>query len=538
MMHLLSKTALGVACYSLLVSLADASFILRRQTDDSDVTYAGCEDSLLDDPASSCGALVCYANYGYNLFYASFAMDCLATVPFNADVALRFIEYYNTTMQFQSTSAYLRDPPAGYQQPAVDFFQELAGIKSNVTEGRYVNEYEFEAEIMRLVYSFHDSHVVLWSGVLSAFAFGNDYRLVTASMDGREAPKVYLQEDVIKYRDSGSVATISPVATIDGVEVTQFLRDFAALNSPGLLEPHADWNHLMSSPVQSILGVSDVFSAGATFYPGDNLTITFENGTSPINDNWYAFYINSDYTGPLRTGGDFYNYFVLGLLPASYNEVPLPQVFNYTFASGEDLADYTVANWSGTTQNAYPSDPITVQAGLAAGGLGGWVTGYVFDDISTGVLSIPSFDQYGQDVASFYAAVSFFLGNISETNTQKVIVDLQGNAGGNILLALTTFATFFPELQVLTPSRRRIHPLADIVGNATTAWWSELPPEVDFNNTGLKYYYDANEWNVDSRLNAETGQNFTSWDEYRGPVLEHGDMFSLVVGHDICRRPM
>lgn len=96
-------------------------------------------------------------------------------------------------MQFQSTLAYLENPPAEYQQPAVDFFEALEGIKANVTAGNYVNQYAFESELLRLVYSIHDSHVDLYAGVLSTFTFGNDYPLVSASLDGKETPKLYLQ---------------------------------------------------------------------------------------------------------------------------------------------------------------------------------------------------------------------------------------------------------------------------------------------------------------------------------------------------------
>lgn len=521
-------TALGVASW--LFSLGGARLVQPRQDDPPDVTYAGCEDSVYENPATICGAIVCDANYGYSLFYARDAFECLTTVPFNAAVALRFIDYYNTTMQFQSTLAYLRDPPPGYQQPPVHFFQELENIKNNVTEGRYANEYAFETDVMRLVYLVHDSHVSLYSGVLSAFTFGSDYQLVTASIDGKGAPKVYMQTDVIAHRDTG--ATISPVATIDGVDAVQFLTDFAARNSPGLLEPHADWNQLMTSPVQSILEVNDVFSGGATFYPGDSLTITFENGTAQIDDSWIAIYTNSEYTGPLSTGGDFYNYFVLGILPASYDNVTLPAVFDYSdVALDGDSGSWTLTNWSDTTQNAYPPNPYTIQAKLSTGGLGGWVTGYLLDDISTGVLSIPSFSQFGNDTDNFSDAVSSFLGNMTQSNVQRIIIDLQGNSGGNILLAFTTFITFFPNIEQLPMSRRRIHRLADIVGNATTEWWSELSSADDFDTVDptQKFLYAANEWVLTDRLNAETSQNFSSWSEYRGTLSEQEDLFSLVV---------
>lgn len=57
---------------------------------------------------------------------------------------------------------------------------------------------------------------------------------------------------------------------------------------------------------------------GATFYPGDTITFVLENGTR-ITDNFIAIYYSPGNTGPLETGGDFYNYFVLNQLPASYD---------------------------------------------------------------------------------------------------------------------------------------------------------------------------------------------------------------------------
>lgn len=77
---------------------------------------------------------------GYFYFYASDAFACLSSVPFNDAVALRFIDYYNTTLQFQSTLSYLKTPPTGYQQPAVDLVAGLQGIKNNVTAGVYKNQ--------------------------------------------------------------------------------------------------------------------------------------------------------------------------------------------------------------------------------------------------------------------------------------------------------------------------------------------------------------------------------------------------------------
>lgn len=125
-------------------------------------------------------------------FVASYAFECLTSVPFNDDVALRFIDYYNTTLQFQSTLAYLKDPPPGYQQPSVDLLDGLQQIKNNVTAGIYKNQYAFEVDVQHLVYSVHDSHVNLFSGILSSFSFGSSTALVAVSVDGTSVPDVYI----------------------------------------------------------------------------------------------------------------------------------------------------------------------------------------------------------------------------------------------------------------------------------------------------------------------------------------------------------
>jgi hypothetical protein len=106
-------------------------------------------------------------------------------------VALRFISYYNTTLQFQSTTAFLKNPPKGYKQPAVDVFARLQLIKANVKSGFYQNQYDFEAEVQKVVYEMHDGHTDLSAGILSAFSFASPYYISSASKDGKAAPQLY-----------------------------------------------------------------------------------------------------------------------------------------------------------------------------------------------------------------------------------------------------------------------------------------------------------------------------------------------------------
>ncbi|KAI9654678.1 MAG: hypothetical protein M1821_005885 [Bathelium mastoideum] len=441
---------------------------------------------------------------GYTVFQASLAHLCLLSVPFDEAVALRFIDYLNTTFQFQSTSAYLKDPPTGYQQPPVDIFQTFQDIKVNVTSGVYKNEYAFELDIQKLIYSIHDAHVDLYAGILSAFTFASPYDIVLVSIDGSTSLSIHLQDDVTSAGQQSW--TPSPIVSINGVDVVDFLTDLALINAVGNLEPNADWNQLMGSPALDIQGLSAIFTGGMTVYPGgDDLNFTFANG-SDLQTIWIAYYTNPYPTGPLTTGGDFYNYF---------ND------------SASSTATQGVISWSNESSGAYPSNPIVVQYDLGITG-SGVLTGYYLDDVSTAVLSIPTFLQYGYDVTNFSQTVADFINNASSSKVSKhVIIDLQQNTGGSIALAFNTFMQFFPQFEPFAGSRRRSHMLGNVLGDALTPWWDSLSEDDKLN---ADVQYASNEWIVTDRLNAETGQNFSSWPQYYGPRQYNGDNFSLIAG--------
>jgi hypothetical protein len=443
------------------------------------------------------------------------------------------------TLQFQSTRGYLEAPPAGYQRPPFDVNQALENIKQNVTAGVYKNQYEFEVQLQLLATQLRDTHVILNAGALSAFSFVSPFGLISASVDGKQAPEIYLDEDLYRaWAIDGDEA--SPITKINGVDVVEYLEYFAERNSAGYLEPHADWNAIMDSPALDIQGYLSTFQS-ATLYPGDDihgdaLNFTLKNGTV-VENYWWAFCVDCENTGPLTTGGDFYNYFVLGFLPANYEEgdVWWPTLEDGTSSddnsdSGFNLTqileaycavgDPSTSNWCIDSFGAYPNDPIVAQADLSING-GGILSGYMFEDISTAVLSIPSFVQTGDDTLEFRQTVFDFIGNASKVSASHVVIDLQQNSGGLSFLAYDTFRQFFPNLEPNDASRQRSHELSNILGEAYTEWWSR--PET---NHVDNYQYAASEWIVTDRINVATGKNFSSWDEFYGPETDNGDTFS------------
>lgn len=140
----------------------------------------------------------------------------------------------------------------------------------------------------------------------------------------------------------------------------------------------------MLSGAQDVQGYYNSFSGNTLFYPGDNISFTLENGTT-ITDRYLGVYWSQGPTGPLATGGDFYNFFVLGFWPASFD--PSSDVEGSdgnasttgSFSSAAPTATATAAStpttsgW-GTDQFWYPPSADVAQPDLGVYE-GGYITG-------------------------------------------------------------------------------------------------------------------------------------------------------------------
>ncbi|KAI9659055.1 MAG: hypothetical protein M1821_002015 [Bathelium mastoideum] len=465
------------------------------------------------EPPHACGDLIREASNTL-IVNAIDVYNCWITVPFISAISTRFVKYWNDTLQFQSTLDYLKAPPTGYQQPAVDLIAGLNEIQTTIANGGFANEYQFEAALQNVLYSANDAHVSLTAGLLSSFSFGSSNGLTSLSLDGVELPKVYLTNDLLlnQTKDPGQTWLPSAISQINGTDVNDYLSRFAALNSPGTLEPHADWNLLMDNPLQEVLDTSALWDGAATFYPGDTFSYTFEND-SKLDDQWLAAYFDPGPTGPLETGGDFYNFFVLGFYPASY---VAPNVSNYTVSESPSAAPTSFADLT----SAFPEHPDIAQSDLTDTG---FVTGYFLPEKSLAVLSIPTFSADGDAIKSFTEAIQQFLTKSKAAGLRKVLVDLQQNTGGDELLAFSVFKQFFPSIEPYSGSIMRAQELGNLVGSAITPFWESL-------DTTSETYVDASsdEWIATIRLNADTNSNFSSWSELFGPTWDGVQNSTLV----------
>jgi hypothetical protein len=74
---------------------------------------------------------------------------------------------------------------------------------------------------------------------------------------------------------------------------------------------------------------------------------------------------------------------------------------------------------------------------------------------------------------------------------------------------------------------------ANMIGSVSTSYFETLPD--DPNNYTVQDY-ESSEWVVTDRINALTSANFTSWDQYYGPLSYNGDNFSLIQQYDLSNK--
>jgi hypothetical protein len=133
---------------------------------------------------------------------ASQVYECLTSVPFNPAVALRFIRYYNDSIQFHTSHAYTTNPPQGYQQPPANLLKELSHIQNQILESRFPNQYEFEAAVQQAIYMVHDKHLNLKAGILSVFRFFSPFDFMSISIDGIREPNLYLRGELAERNNT------------------------------------------------------------------------------------------------------------------------------------------------------------------------------------------------------------------------------------------------------------------------------------------------------------------------------------------------
>lgn len=233
----------------------------------------------------------------------------------------------------------------------------------------------------------------------------------------------------------------SAIATINGEDAVSYLTRFAAVNSLGKLEPHADWNMLMRSGALDSQGLMEVFFGGVTTYPGDTITIGFEDGHHLGPEKWLAVYLGPPSTGLLRTAGDFYNFFALGLSPPSYDDTANSTSTTSASASPASSPILNSPSSKPWWDEAYPT-PEAIPAGQSD--KQGLPRIFFLNESSVAVLSIPEFTATYDLLDPFISTIKAFLHHSKDAGLKKLVIDVQQNPGGSPLLAIEVFKLVSP----------------------------------------------------------------------------------------------
>lgn len=122
----------------------------------------------------------------------SIALACLESIPISLQRDVAFVDYIEPYIEFQSTLAYLKDPPIGYTLPGVDVLGGLSKIRSNLVQGVYKQQWSFEKDLWTLVNILpHDFHFNLELPLMRLFKFQTSRSLVSISVDGESLPEPY-----------------------------------------------------------------------------------------------------------------------------------------------------------------------------------------------------------------------------------------------------------------------------------------------------------------------------------------------------------
>ncbi|POS82768.1 hypothetical protein EPUL_005198, partial [Erysiphe pulchra] len=385
---------------------------------------------------------------------AQLAYECLNSVPLNKTAALELVDSIEPYIEWQSSLAWLKDPPRDYDFPPHDVLGALQSVKQNLVNDRYPNEHSFQTDLYAVFTPAHDGHFVFFPDLLSrAFDFRRQRALVSISEDGQSLPVIKLFDDVIR-----APRVASTITQINGIDASEYLV-YDVVKTTGLQVIDAGYNSLFYSKAGFALNNGTGFFAsggrGRFLYSGPNTTLTFENGTSLTFQN--VARVGGNFTG-VDNGQAFYQRFCD---PNRFNATPpTPPV-------APPVAPPTLPLVPG-----YPPAVIKTNGTEVSGY---YLDGDGFEDVA--VLSVLTFET--QTPPQFQSVVENFFRLAKRDGKKKLLIDLSQNGGGLIFLGYDIFRQLFPDIVQDGNSRWR----ANDNFNAISQVFSSLAQDFDPNTT-------------------------------------------------------
>jgi hypothetical protein len=422
-------------------------------------------------------------------------------MPFDADLAVRFLDEYAKYLQFHATIDDLREPPKSYISTTVDVLKGVERIRGKANESLYSSQYEFDSDLHYLVSRANDGHLGLELCSLSIMHFEHGVPLVSISRDGLELPQIYTYSDA-EAMASGA-ADRSPVIHINGQDPTYRLQATIGVTI-GLQDPDARYNSLFPSHAAGFEGRygGGYWTNHLGLWPGSQHTLEFENGTELIVDTTASLLFTD-----LASVVDGKSLFQAACLPESLeteDETRTHVVRDHPF--GSDIPP--------TGSESYPSPVVRHEADLVRG----YYLGDKHELQDTAVLQIPTFKLDGHVAKGISLTVKEFLDQAIADEKTKLIIDMSGNGGGDVNVGFNIFRLLFPHATIETRTRFRRTELIYLMGKI-------------FSSRQAEEWY-GNHFPLDlplaARLAVSPDQQsaFDSWEELYGSAGTVSEMYA------------
>ncbi|KAF2138885.1 uncharacterized protein K452DRAFT_352962 [Aplosporella prunicola CBS 121167] len=464
---------------------------------------------------------------------AELAHACLQSIPLNVSAALALLEAVKPYLEWQSTTAYLKDPPGEYTekvQEGVDVWGGLEGIAEAVKRGEVRGEWEFGWSLYSLLQSTHDGHLVyVPDSVGGIFNFGRPLPLVSVSSDGFSLPQAYAYPDILAASLGNASFTPSHIVQIDGEDAAAWLEKWSQYGS--LQDRDALYNNVFYELAIVALGTTSAgmgtFTGGGRgrwVYPGATTELTFANGSTHTTQNFAKVLTSFD---GIRTGADIYRKYFTLPADVSFHNGEEQQSPTTTATATSSTSTSSASTTTSTPAPGYPSPVIRHENNL----IGGYfLSGAEYADVA--VLNVASFVGSDSAELSFKATSQQFLAQAKAAGKTKLIVDVSANGGGTILQGYDLFKQLFPQLDAFAAAdRTRAFEALDLLGQKFSEVAGTVPRTLEVGENETLFELEADV--VSSSLNYRTdltpsGQPFSSWAEKYSPHTDtqHNDSFS------------
>ncbi|KAI0137092.1 peptidase S41 family protein [Xylariales sp. AK1849] len=444
---------------------------------------------------------------------ATLAYECLQSVPNKAEPAKKLIDSLQAFVQWQSTLAWLKDPPASYMLPATDIVARLDNLSTTAVAGRFASEYDFQLEVFQTFTSAHDGHFGFRPDVFKAFGFRNTLAsdIVSVSTDGKATPKLYHAADL------NGTTTPSAITKINGQDAANLISDLN-LKFSGFQDPDSQWNSMFRTYATPDAAMT---VAASLAFQGQSVTLTYDNGQEKTEESIAVIRAGVDFTG-VSSGEDFYNKFcnpdTALATTTSVAATPLP---TSTTSTAPTPASPTI--------EGYPFPMIRDSGSDSTSGY--FLNGTGYEDVA--VLAVSSFSNGGsigtsEYLTNFQDTVAGFLNQSKAAAKTRLVIDLTANGGGFVIAGYELFSQLFPDVEKFQANNLR---LVDSIVNIARIVES-IPSDFNATTPAQQLAIDALSSSaitsnlVPGGVFRPEGSQFASVAEILAPVSLQGDLFT------------